>query len=283
MKKILSTLMVLTFALIAFNANAQNVNVNSVHRYEISKDNSATSTYKWVVEKSTDGVDWTNPAVLGTDYEVWTSYTDPTSVVIGDFVAGQFEVYVKWLKESEANLFYRVRVIEADASAGCYDVAINEKIQPITVAENNFTVTLAYKDKVGGAGGTDCAVDGNNTINFTVTKSGGAFGSTVDVNDKWNFQYEVNVNGTGWVKGTVDMIDGVVEGNNVKLVPVEKGTDTHTLALVYSIPTGSDDYVVEVRVIDARDGYGAIATTGLNVPATATIHKVPTTGSFVTD
>jgi len=220
---------------------------------------------------------------LGTDYEVWTSYTDPTSVVIGDFVAGQFEIYVKWLKKSEANLFYRVRVIEADASAGCYDVSINEKIQPITVAENNFTVTLAYKDKVGGTGGTDCAVDGNNTINFTVTKSGGAFGSTADVNDKWNFQYEVNVNGTGWVKGTVDMIDGVVDGNNVKLVPVGKATDTHTLALEYSIPTGSDDYVVEVRVIDARDGYGTVAITGLNVVAKATIHKVPTTGSFVTD
>ena len=282
MKKIYTIITVLALCMITYSVSAQSVNVNSVHKYEISKANAGTSKYMWVVEKSTDNAAW-NTAVLDTDYKVFTSYTNVTPVTIGVFTPGQCEIYIKWLKKSEANLFFRVRVIEADASSDCYDTSVKEKVESITVDENNFKVTLAYAGKVLSTGGTNCAVDGDNTLNFTVTKTGGTFGTTKDVNDQWNFQYEVSIDGGAWTTGTVDMVDGVVEGNNVKLVPVSSTNDVHTLALVYTIPKGNGDYSIKVRIKDARDGYGTIASAGLGVEVETLVHMIPASTEITSD
>jgi len=272
MKTTKKILIVLALAFIGFGANAQqDVKQYSVRKYTSNGPNAATNDFKWVIEKGGIAAD---PA----DYEVWESYTKKGSVTIGDWNRGQSEIYIKW-KTLGAD--YAVRVIERNGATLCTD-SDNDKTQLVAVTANTFTVDVAWDGKTTPAG-VSCANSGVNDIVFTITRTDGSFGTTVDVNDHWNFQYEYSIDGGAtWKPATVAVEDIEVEGVTVKGFSVLKAETTKKITIKETIPTGNSDFICTIRIKDARDGYGALAT-ALPKTAVATIHQLPTTSVIGVD
>ncbi len=264
MKRLYKILFVFAMTLISYGAFAQTqtVKVGSVRKYILSELNKDKSSYEWHVEKF-NGTDW-NDAVLGTDYELWKDYfIKDGATAIGSFVDGQYQIFVKW---KLAGTNYRVRVTERDAITHCFD-SNNVKEQLVEVVENDFTVTVSWDGKTTSAG-ESCANDGTNIITYTIGKVLGKAG------DVWKFKYEVrdgepgDVDTKAWVEGSTDV-------NGEGFVDVDASKTEYKLNLSYTIPKGSGDYKIQIRISEARDGYNTLAK---DSPQTeATIHKIPDT------
>lgn len=288
MKKATQILALFALLLLGLGANAQQtVTEFSVHKYKATEANKDASSFAWYVLKP-DG----SAAVQGTDYQVWLSRTNQNAVVgddakyvavgtdIGDFHASKYILYIKWLVVADG---YKVRFQEK-SSDGCFDAADNEKDLVVNVKANTFSVSAVW-DQKPVAGSVVCASHGDNSISFTVTKTDGMFNNAP--NDKWHFEYEMSVDGGAYQVVTNETGKVTVDGVELDMVSVDKGTNTKQLTFTYNTVStigvaGNETFIVKFRIKDARDGYMAQAS-GLNAEVIATIHRLPTSTEISAD
>lgn len=320
MKKILSTLLVIAFALVGLNANAQQKVVpNSVHRYvvDIKDPASVSNKYVWSVVKK-DGTS----VHEGTDFKFVTSYTDESTPATGVPYAGNdgskftdFSVakevpviFIKWIKPGD----YIVQSMTFDATTGCYVVDFNiAEFKDINVddSNNNFTARLSWHQNasdVADDADADCATSerdgtGTTTSLFKVTVKGHRAPkdlATTDLNKlsecTWTYKYEyiyteeaieASVDWTSCVHGTKSVDFNLIEYNDAATLK----TNSDDILVTGVIPQGTGKYYVWIRLTEVKDGYGnAPKPHGTTADDSililkATFNKIPAKQTIISD
>lgn len=222
-------------------ALAKEVALNSVRSFTV--DLHATSNYAWTIENASGGT-------------VVTSTTDLTA---GDSNKNVF--FVKWIAEGN----YKVTLVESTKTTNCSDVKVNKKEFYIKVVANDFSVTPSwFEGKVVQSDNT-CAVNGDNTLKFKVTKSGGKTGA-------WNFKYKISKS---------------YDSNNYSEIVAETTVNytsvgDEIVSVTTPINLGYAQCQIKFEVIDARDGYNTPANV-LPVEIIAVVNQIPVTGDIVID
>lgn len=281
-------ILALTIIGLGVNAQQQDVTNGSVHKYKATEANRDASSFAWYIYKAGT----TTPAVENVDYEIWSSGDDKIvetvgevgyvvkTADIGSFVAQKYILYIKWLNTADN---YTVR-FEEKSEKGCFDDTDNRRDLTVNVKDNKFNVTTAWDQKPVSEDAI-CAVHGDNTISFTVTKEHGVFRAD-PTDDYWYFEYQMSVNGAVYAVADADAVDVKVDGVVKKMVKVAKGVNSKVLTFTYSdiktLTEATDageavDYLVKLKITDARDGYMAKDTDLTDTEVTATLHRNPTT------
>lgn len=296
MKKIYTILTVLALSMITYSVSAQ-VNVGSVHRYkakpgaDIAAEKAAAndSDFEWKI------LIGTTPAVAGTDYEIWASYTDKVNsdaaevgYVIGasdvaKYVSKGYIIYIKWLK---ALPNVSVQFQERNTGSECTDEDVNIKTLAVVVEDLKFDVTIDWADTKNNKDLTAlCAqatlTDLNNTVSFTVKELENSKGDLAP----WNFTYDVYTQETA--KGVVidDSKWVKVDALSNKKESLTEKKDV-TITVTQPVNTGTGSLNIKVVITDARDGYNTLAKTlvaGTELSATAVINMIPTSNAIITD
>lgn len=316
MNRLLFFLLVTVFTVTGFAsfAQKQTVAVNSIHKYKMG-ENLSTSKYLWRVTKK-DGTD----ATQGTDYKFVVSYSDarthldagldPIAIAgnsgeMMDFSlakANQNEVYVLWLAEGEYNISARV----FDASSGCTDDTYNENTYGIIlVGPSTIDMSIAWDVRTGDESDVeDCAVFGNNTINYTLSISGHRAPAKLDGSAtpeeldkcKWKYKYEYIVTTSktlpdaadaGWVKaeGTSGTAGDFIEVDfDVDEYNANANTNKSAVQIETILPPGDGQLYVWVKITDIRDGYSATYEGVVaNMSTHAVINQIPVKQEIVSD
>lgn len=308
MNRFLHFLLVAVFTATSFASFAQSVKqtvaVNSIHRYKMGEEVS-TSKYLWRVTKQ-DGTD----AEFDKDFTFVVSYSDDRTVEAagldpiayagndGDMMnfslseAGQNVVFIKWLVKGDYNIAVRV----FDASSGCTDDTYNEKTYGlIRVGDSPLEVSVKWDLIIkNGADAEDCAADGNNVINYTLSikehrAPADLDGATPADIEKctWKYKYEYIVTDSpdlpeasaAWTKG--EGTSGVAGENIVVEFDVAEykandSTNKSAIQVQATIPHGGGQQFVWVKITDVRDGFSATYEgDAVNMYTRAVINQLP--------
>lgn len=260
MNRLVKLLLVIALTTSSYGAFAQEIQSlqtvikESVHRYSVTEHTG--NRYSWVVKKETTPGTWIDASVG--DYSFVTSYTDPGVVTNVVDVIDLTEVFILWKEEGK----YRVILREQNhiGDGDCFDAVENEKIQPVTVNANDFEVTIAAPVKT-------CAITGDNTVNFTVTKTKGKAAN-------WKFKYQVSADGAAYGAETEYEVVYASDANE------------YTLPIVFDVPEGDDICNIKVKLLSATDGYNTPASnvsSSSPIEVTAELSRLAATSAITTD
>lgn len=261
MKKILSTLIVISLSLIAFSSKAQvtdgtdtsvhisknqTVKQNSYHKYTITPG-SNTSKIVWTVSGGTDG----------------KFYSDNNGTEIALPLSDRLTtVYLKWI-EPAAPTEYLVTINEK-SSLDCTDDKVNTIKIKVTIEDNNFAGTLVWKDHAADV--ADCAIDGSLGLTFNLSVVGHK--ENVDC----TYKYKIGVSET---------VDGVVTWDAEQTSDFAPTTTDISTSKV--IPRGDGQYYVWIQVTELLDGYNTPVNNLATLITKATINKLPETATITLD
>jgi len=257
MKNLVKFFMVIALSAIFTGASAQSsstpyvVHKGSTRVFSITEH--TDSKYAWTVE-------FVSSTEVSTEESV-PSYTP-------DNTKGSLSVV--WNGKGK----YKITVVES-SKVDCSDASVNTKEYWVNVIESDFEVSVVWVKSAIQCAIANSAADLDNDIAFTVSRTGGVFSAT---KTEWTFEYEYQVSEDGGTSWTV-----LSSGDAVGDLSVGKD-NTSTLTFTKSIALDSGvngDYLLKVRIKNAKDGYGSVAPT--STFATATYHRLPTTSDISID
>ena len=247
-------------------AQEREVLKNSVRRYAVGNADKVTSNYFWQVllENGTE-------ATADIHYKAYSDLAKTKAITLGETAPNRFEIYIEWLGDVDTK--YTVKVIEKDANTDCYDVSINEFNQAIKIIQNNFEIAVAWSKADGsttdlGAANRNCAIDGDNTVAFKVTRTGGKPLST------WKFKYQYKLDTGDWsaVSADIEVTGNGTDTNDEIVVTID-----NTMGLTKDKLIGEGIFNVYFRVVYAHDFYNTPASNVLETEIVKTMDYATTT------
>lgn len=216
-------------------------------------------------------------SVTGGNIEgVVKTYSD-TGNVVSEVLAkgwtdGESSLKIKW---QDTDLNRGFIAVKQTSEYGCSDDIYSIYYVDI----KNVFITLDVMPEAD-----DCANASDNYISYDLTIS------DHKVDDSWKFKYELRTKNGGeewsaWLPGSYHAVDlETSPDNGYVVIPAASGNDKYTLNIPVSdaLIRGSGDYVVEIRILDVRDGNNCTVLTLPSNDLSVVLHKIPLTDFSIT-
>lgn len=186
---------------------------------------------------------------------------------------GESSIKIKWQKDDCDKAFIAVK---QTSEYGCSD----DIYSIYYVDVRNVYINLDIEKEEDG-----CAMFTDNYISYDLTISNHL------VDESWRFKYELRTKNGGedWSAWSVGTSDDVVStpgdlNEGYVVVPAGSGNDKYTLNVPVSdnLVKGSGDLMVEIRILDVRDGNNSTLKDNPDIDLKVVLHKIPHTDFNIT-